>query len=283
MDIDVITLKLLRNKTEAGMLDCRRALAESGGDIDAAEALLKAWGLSGVEKRSCRETHEGRVFVSLGKSDASMVELDCETDFVSGSDGFIALGTTIADHARAGRLESPDARILDLVAGLASVVKENLIIRRITFMEASRGGRIEAYVHGGGRIGVLLESWALPAQALDDPEVAAFIHDLALQVAAFSPAFVDGTSLSAQRLADLKLEIEKEVGEDPGLAAKSQAIRNGAISGKYRKRLIESSLLDHSFVKDDGTTARKALAELAARKGCGLGVSRFSCFKVDGE
>lgn len=166
MGSDLDSLKLLRKKTEAGMLDCRKALHE-----------------------------------------APDPEMDC------------------------------------LVAAVASVVKENLAIKRITLMESGEDAHVEAYVHGDGRIGVLVKGLAA-AGTVAKPEVMALFHDLALHVAAFAPGFLDKASLPEGYREERKAAILKEVEEDEALAEKPAAIRDGVVEGRLRKHFVEASLLD---------------------------------------
>ena len=221
--IDVVSIKLLRGKTNAGMLDCRKALSEAEGDTALAESLLKEWGLAGVEKRHDRATNEGRVFVSEGLSSAAMAEISCETDFVVRNELFAAAGERIAEIACRNGLCAPTPELERIVAELASVIKENINLGRVAFMKAAPGERIAAYVHGG-KIGALVLAKAAESDA-------AFLHDLALHVAAFNPLFLDEAAVPAgyrdERMADYRKELE----EDENLRGKPAAMLEGIVAG----------------------------------------------------
>jgi elongation factor Ts len=122
MNVDLGDLKLIRNKTKAGMQDCMKALSQANGDLTLAETLLKEWGLAGVEDRAERAAREGRVFIGATDSAAAMVEIACETDFVSRGEAFLAAGAKIARAAVAKKLDAPDPETDSLVADLASVL-----------------------------------------------------------------------------------------------------------------------------------------------------------------
>ena len=136
MNVNMADLKLIRTKTKAGMLDCTKALDQAKGDVAIAEALLKEWGLAGVEDRAERAAREGRIFISSEDSRAAMVELACETDFVSRGDAFQEAGARMAGIVLRGKLLGPDAETAGIVADLAAVLKENIAVRRIDFLEA---------------------------------------------------------------------------------------------------------------------------------------------------
>lgn len=280
MEAAISDIKYLRSKTEAGMQDCRRALVESEGDREAAERLLKEWGLAAVQKRADREAREGAVFIHEEGGSAAMVELVCETDFVSRNDLFRKAGAEAAEHAWAARLGAPDARLEELAAGLASVMKENIQARRVAFLEAGPSGLVTSYLHGGGAIGVLVRLGPGSAEASRDGRVLALAHDLALHVAAFRPLFLDEASIPASYREERLALVRKEIEEDPTAQAKSEAIREVMVSGRLRKHFSAICLLGHGFVKDEARTVAELLSAFAAETGLAIAVEAFASFKA---
>ena len=291
MEAAISDIKYLRSKTEAGMQDCRRALTESEGDREAAERLLKEWGLAAVQKRADREAREGSVFIHEEGASAAMVELVCETDFVSRNDLFRKAGAEAARHALAARLEAPDTKFVELAAGLASVMKENIQARRVAFMAAGPSGLVSSYLHGEGGIGVLVRlglgveagrdtgATAMAAAARDE-RVLALAHDLALHIAAYRPLFLDEASIPVAYREERLALIRKEVEEDPAAQAKSEAIREGMVAGRLRKHFAAICLLGHAFVKDEARTVAGLLADFAAETGFAVTVEGFASFKA---
>ncbi len=280
MKVELEDIKALRLSTEAGLLDCRKALQESGGDREAAEALLKEWGLVAMRKREDRETREGKVFIHAGEDGAAMVELACETDFASLSPLFTEAGERMAEGAWRRRLTAPDAGLLDILSGLASQVKEKLEIRRVAYLARPSGGRLETYLHGEGRIGVLLAVRADREGAFTDGRILAMIHDVALHIAAFKPDFVDKASLPPAAVEALKEELRQGMAGDEAMGAKPPALREGILAGMLEKRLRERSLLAHGFVRDEKRPLAAVLGELRTATGIGLEPLAFACFEA---
>lgn len=280
---DLEGIKVLRQKTQAGLMDCRRALAEARGNPGEAEELLKAWGLAALEKRADRATPEGRVFIHEAEGRAAMVELDCETDFVALNEAFRATGARLARLAWDRRLQAPDPETLRIVADLGGVIKENLVLRRIASLGPEEAPFVATYLHPDGRIGVILGARAARPEAFGDAQVLVLLHDLCLQVAAFSPAFVDGARVGPAYIEARLSAYREEVAAEERLRGKPAAMLEGIVAGKLRKHLAEASLLGHGFVRDEKVPVSGVLAELEARTGYGLDILSFACFKVGEE
>lgn len=280
MNLEMEAIRQLRQKTQAGMMDCRRALAESAGDGPTAEALLKTWGLAALEKRADREMKEGRVFIHSSGNSAAMVELACETDFVARSEPFRASGARIAELAWENSLSSPNAQLLGLISDLGAVLKENLAIKGLAYLGPKDSAFITSYLHGEDRIGVLLGARARGPGAFEDPRLLGFLHDLTLQIAAFRPSFVDAASLPQGAVEEKLSALRLEVTEDEALAGKAPKILEGIVQGRLRKYLVESSLLGHGFVRDEKRSVGAVLEELEREAAWGLKVTAFHCFAV---
>ncbi len=280
---DLEGIKVLRQKTQAGLMDCRRALAEARGNPEEAEGLLKAWGLAALEKRADRATPEGRIFIHEAEGRAAMVELDCETDFVALNESFRATGARLARLAWDRELKAPDPETLAIVADLGGVIKENLVLRRIASLGPGEAPFVTSYLHGDGRLGVVLGARAERPEAFKDARILSCLHDLCLQVAAFGPAFVDGATVGQAYIEERLSAFREEVAAEEKLKGKPPAMLEGIVAGKLRKHLCEASLLGHGFVRDEKTPVRAVLAELEAQTGYGLGIVAFACFKVGEE
>ena len=258
MSITAETVKQLRERTGAGMMECKKALVETNGDLDAAAELMRKSGLAKADKKAARVAAEGTIAVHrLGKS-AAMIEVNCETDFVARSDEFQAFARAVAKAALEHPAPNVDALVQLDVSGstleeqrraLIAKIGENITVRR--FVRVSGAGALGDYLHGT-RIGSLV--------ALEGGNEA-LARDLAMHVAAINPAYVDASAVPADIL-DKEREIltEQTKGEKkpPEIIAKM-------VEGRLRKYLAEITLLGQPFVKDPEITVEKLLKQSAAR------------------
>jgi elongation factor Ts len=251
MDIKASDIKNLREKTGAGMMDCKKALVEAEGDVAGAEKLLKDWGMAGVEKRAGRATNEGRVFIKDGGTAIALVEIVCETDFVAKNDDFIALGNKMATLALQKGWDSPNADLEAMVKDIASVIKENIALKRVRLVKAGAGEYVHSYLHGIGKLGVIVRMKADKPEAFKNDKVTAFVHDIALHIAAFNPRFIDQTRPTPEWIKEQEEEFKKQVELDEKLKTKPANIIEGVLKGKLKKLMAESCLLDQGFVKDE--------------------------------
>jgi len=258
MNIPADTVKQLRERTGAGMMECKKALVETQGDLDAAAELMRKSGLAKADKKAARVAAEGAIVVHrLGKS-AAMVEVNCETDFVARSEEFQAFAGDVAKAALEHPAPSVDALVQLDVNGstleerrraLIAKIGENIAVRR--FVRVSAPGALGDYLHGA-RIGSLV--------ALEGGNEA-LARDLAMHVAAINPAYIDASAVPGDVL-DKEREIltEQTKGEKkpPEIIAKM-------VEGRLRKYLAEITLLGQPFVKDPEITVEKLLKKSAAR------------------
>lgn len=281
--IDVGAIRRLRQKTGAGLMDCRRSLGEADGDESAAETLLKAWGLAGAEKRAERRADEGCVFICAegahpAPSRAVMAALACETDFVARNSLFQAAGERIVGIAFEGGTGA-SAEIGRQVAELACVMKENILLGNLAALDAGEGSRIETYLHNDGRTGVLLRAEA-DSGGLAEPRVAAFLHDLALHIAAFSPVYVSEADVPPAYLEAKRKEFGEETASDERLRGKPEAMLQGIVAGKLRKHLASICLMDQGCIRDEKTPVSAAIGALARDTGTEVRVSAFVRFAI---
>jgi len=257
MNITADTVKQLRERTGAGMMECKKALVETQGDLDAAAELMRKTGLAKADKKAARGGAEGTVVVERSGSNAVLVEVNCETDFVARGDEFQAFARDVARAA----IEKAPADVNALVAlasgastldeqrrALIAKIGENISVRR--FERVTAPGALGTYVHGG-RIGALV--------ALKGGDEA-LARDLAMHVAAANPAYIDASGVPAAVL-DKEREIlaEQTKGEKkpPEIIAKM-------VEGRLRKYLAEITLVGQPFVKDPDTTVEKLLKKSGA-------------------
>ncbi|MBT8058490.1 MAG: elongation factor Ts [Xanthomonadales bacterium] len=260
MAVTAALVKELRERTGAGMMECKKALVETGGDMDAAIEALRKSGLAQADKKASRVAAEGKIALAVSddRSEAVMVEVNCETDFVAKDDSFNAFADAVARNA----LDSDPADVEELMntrigeetveqarQALVSKIGENIQVRR--FVRARADNPLGAYIHGG-KIGVLVDISG------GDAELA---HDLAMHVAAMNPEFVSDEDVPADVIArekDILVAQAESSGKPPEIIEKM-------VTGRLRKHLAGITLLGQPFVKDSDLTVAKLLSQGGAR------------------
>ncbi len=252
------TVKQLRDKTGAGMMDCKRALTEAGGDMDKAVDILRKSGVAKAEKKVGRATNQGKVLPLISGKVATMVEMLCETDFAANTDRFSAL---VQGLAAAGQKLATEGDIADalneaekaeLTENIARI-GENMQLRRAIRWTTS--GVFASYIHMGGKIGVLVD-----VEGETDPTV---LSDLCMHIAAFSPSYI----LPADVPADI-LNKEKEIAlaADPKLAGKPAEMIAKILDGKMNKYYTEVCLMNQAWINDDKSSLSKLKPNLKVKR-----------------
>ncbi len=280
MDIKASDVKALREKTGAGMMECKNALVECDGDAAKAEKLLKEKGLAAIEKRADRATNEGKIFVKITADRAVVAELSCETDFVARNVDFIALGATVLDTAIQKGYEAVNDELSGLVTDLATKIRENMALKSLKVMKASSNELLSSYIHGDGAIGVVLKLSADKAEALQDERVKAFAFDTCLHIAAFNPLALERSMIDAAHIAEQEAIFQKQIEGDEKLKGKPANVVDGILKGKVNKYLSEICLLDQGFVKDEKQSVSKVLADLGKQVGATLKIEDYLYCKV---
>jgi elongation factor Ts len=280
-------VKTLREKTGAGMMECKNALVETDGDFAKAEKLLKEKGLAALEKRSGRAAKEGKIFVKVKDSGAqgaaaALVELVSETDFVARNPEFIALGGTIADLVLEKGYAEPNDELNGLVSALAAKIRENMNLKRIKTVKANAGEYLTSYVHGDGAIGVVVKFCADNAEAFNNEEVKAFAFTIALHVAVFNPVALDQTKIDQGWLKEQEEIFRKQTEQDEKMKGKPANVIDNILKGKVSKFLKDICLMDQAYVKDEKMTVAQALSDAGKRFGFNLSVADYVYFKVGG-
>jgi elongation factor Ts len=277
MAISAVSVKELRDKTGAGMMDCQRALVEAAGDMEEAVKILRKKGLAAAAKKAGRTTKEGLVAVAVteGGLRGGMVELNCETDFVARTEQYQAFAQALAEQVaadgdgdvgkvRASRyMADPLHTVTEVISTQISTIGENIVLSRVGFIGARDGMKVGSYVHMGGKIGVLVE-----LSATADEETA---KDVAMQVAAAEPRFVARQDVPPEVVKE-ELEIAKAQAASSG---KPAHVIDKIAEGKVGKFYEQVCLLDQPFVK---IPEQKVAAMLAARGGVVVG--SFLRFKL---
>jgi elongation factor Ts len=281
-EISAVEVKKLREKTGAGMMECKNALVSTEGDFSKAEKLLKEKGLAALEKRSGRAPNEGKIFVKIKEdgSAAVLAELSCETDFVARNPDFIALGGAIADMALEKNLNDPNDELNSLVTDLATKIRENMSLKRLRLVKASSNENLTQYIHGDGNIGVVVKCESDKPEIFKDEEVKSFIFSLALHIAAFNPFALSRGDVDKNWLKEQEEIFRAQMGKDEKLKGKPENILNGILQGKINKHLSEICLLEQGYVKDEKITVAKAVEECAKKVEAKLSVTSYTYFKV---
>ncbi|MCE1197190.1 translation elongation factor Ts [bacterium] len=281
MIVSIESLKALREITGAGMMDCKKALMEAGGDQEAARVLIVEWGLATSAKRADRETREGRVGLAVASavagppSAAGLAALACETDFVARNGYYVEAANAIASRVLEGRLSSPDSGVEGLVSEIALRMKENIVLKGIGFIEADAHECLDTYLHGEGSIAAALRIRAEDPACFRDPAIRALLHDLSLQVAARAPRFIGQSDVPPSLLDEKRHEFREELAADPKFAEKGEALLANVVEGKLRKFISTQCLLEQSFIKDEALGVGAFLATIQEQAGTALRVTGF--------
>jgi elongation factor Ts len=281
-EITAAAVKALRERTGAGMMDCKRALQEAGGDEEQAIDILRKSGAAKAAKRSHREVSEGTVAIVRDEATGAvaMVEVASETDFVARNDDFLAFANRAAEtalaHAPTGE-PRPGEELLDLppeaplgteLDDLRARIGENLALTRFVRFEPTPGGTLASYVHFGNRIGVLVELEG----AGESTDLTALARDLAMHIAASRPAGISPDDIpEEERERERRVLIEQATAE-----GKPPEIAEKIVEGRMRKFYEQAALLWQPFVKDPD----RKISDLLKEAGADVAVTRFARFDV---
>lgn len=280
MDIKASDVKALREKTGAGMMECKNALVACDGDFAKAAKLLKEKGLAAIEKRADRATNEGKVFVKVQDNKAVLVEIASETDFVARNPEFVKLGAAIVDKIFAKGYTELNDDISGMVTDLATKIRENMSLKRIMVVNGSDNDCLSSYIHGDGNIGVVVKLACDKAEAAKDEKVKGFAFDLALHIAAFNPMALDRSKIDNAHLVEQEEIFRKQMEMDEKMRGKPASIIDNILKGKVNKYLSEICLVDQGFVKDEKLSVAKALEELGKQVAAKISISDYVYFRV---
>ncbi len=285
MSISATMVKELREKTSAGMMDCKKALEESKGDFEAAVEWLRVKGLSAAAKKADRVAAEGLVFALNSGKNAAVVEVNSETDFASRNDGFKTLVNVIADHvlntmdSATPILDQKTAAgkpVGDHVKEAIATIGENMVLRRFERYTVQGAGLVHTYIHGEGKIGVMIEVGATNDVSANSAEARTFAADVCMHIAATNPMALSQDQMDAAVVAKEK-EILKAKNLEQG---KKPEMIDKIVEGQIRKYLAENCLVDQSFVKNPDLTISGYAKEAGKKAGGDLTIKRFVRFEL---
>src|SRR6185436_9786924 len=263
----------LREMTGAGLMDCKKALTESQGNLDTAVDLLRKKGITTAGGKAGRDAKEGVIvrFVQPGARVGILVEINCETDFVARNEAFRAFCDDIARLLAA----NPEADVEAVRAAQVAKMGENIRISRHHRMEVSGNGMVAAYIHTGGKVGVLVEVGAGKEPTVSNDEFKQLVKDITLQIAAAHPYVVAREQVDAAVLAK-----EKEIAAEQVKNKPPQAVAK-IVEGKLEKFYQSYCLLDQGFVKKNSeVTVKEHAASVAKQLGDEIVIRRFVRFQV---
>lgn len=278
-------VKELRDKTNAGMMDCKKVLTETAGDIEASIKLLRERGILKAGTKSDREANEGIITARVNSTATTgiLLEINCETDFVSRNDNFQAFVAQIADklittdakdHAAALAIHHGESTIEDFVKVKVLELGENIQLRKFVRFDAASGGVIASYIHLGGKVGVLLEVGTTKPATASNGAFQELIKDLTLHIAASAPKGLSRDDIP-QDIVDAEKEIFRVRLLEQG---KPENIIENIVKGQLGKFFAESCFLEQGFVKDPDVTVNQLLENKGKELGDTLTVTRFVRF-----
>ena len=288
MAVTAAQVKELREKTGAGMMDCKSALDSAGGDFEGAIRYLREKGLATAAKRAGKVAAEGVITSRLlGPAEGVMLELNCETDFVAKTPQFQALAAQLLSSF-AGRTEIDGVRtaqdldlaaikveggkpVADVVAEAIASLGESVVPRRVArFAIKPEEGVVGSYVHAGGKIGVLVEARA-PGAGPAIAEIDKLLRDIAMQIAAASPRFVRREEVPAA-----EIEREREIfAVQAAASGKPAQVLERIVQGKVEKFFAETCLIEQEFIRDPQTTVGKLVQATSKATGVPIEITRF--------
>jgi len=283
-EISAELVKTLRERTGAGMMDCKRVLADANGDMERAAELLRERGLAKAGKREGRATSEGAIAIALEGAVGGMVELGCETDFVARTDEFQRLAAALARVVAANAaIDGPDALlaaradgepVAERIQGAIAKLGENMVPKRVAKLAIDGSGIVGGYVHAGGKLGVLVGL----ATGARGPEIEGLARDLAMHVAAAdpSPVAVERSQLTP-KLLESERAIYRAQAEQEGKPAK---VIDRIVDGKLNKFAADVCLIEQAFVKDPDRSVGDVVDDVAKRAGVAIQVTGFRRFRL---
>ncbi|MCI1931344.1 MAG: translation elongation factor Ts [Clostridia bacterium] len=290
MAITAAMVKELREMTGVGMLDCKKALDATDGDMQKAVEFLREKGLAASAKKAGRIAAEGIVCSAIAddKKSGVIVEVNSETDFVAKNPVFREYVSQVANQALASNAAEIDAflaekwnidpsvTVAEALSQKVAVIGENLKIRRFKKLTIDEAGKIISYIHGGGRIGVIIKL----ACDKDAPEVDELGKNICMQIAALNPKFIADENVPKEFIDHEKEILIKQAKEDPKNASKPTNIIEKMITGRLKKELKEFCLLDQAYVKDGDMNVAQYIASVAKAIGTDIKVEDIARFET---
>lgn len=291
MSVTTADIKHLREITGAGILDCKKVLQETGGNIDQAIEMLRKKGLAAASKKASREANEGLVSAQVSDDGkvGVMVEVNCETDFVARTEDFQNFVDSMVRQLfaqpdvnsveallAAPYIDNTGNTVAEQLTEVIAKLGENTIIRNAARFDLQGDGIVDSYIHIGGRVGVLVE---VSGGSPDNSEFVALVHDLALHIAAASPRYLDESGVPAEAIEAEKAIYLAQIAEEK----KPDNIKERIVEGKLKKWLGEVTLINQPFVKDNDVTIAKLVGQTSKSLGSDIQIRRFARFELGVE
>lgn len=273
MAVSMDLVKQLKEKTGAGLMDCKKALEETGGDIEKAIKILREKGFASAEKKAERETKEGYVYIDIKGNEGIIVEVDCETDFVSRNEEFKSFVRELANVIFSKKILSVNDEVENLRKEAVMKFGENIVVKRWEIFKLSEGNVFDTYQHGE-KLGVVVEGKI----DKNDNEAVSLLHDISLQVAAMGPQVVKREDLDKGLIEERKKEYIKEFVD----LGKPENIAEKAAMGKLEKFFSEVCLYDQPFIKDEKGEKKviDVINDYKKRTGKEFNVIKFYRFQI---
>jgi len=275
MAIAASDVKKLKDLTNAGMMDCKRALEDTNGDMDKALKLLKEKGLADAKKRSDRETKEGGVFIKAAGNKVGLIVLACETDFVSGNDIFKAQKDKILDKLVAGGTENTED-YKENVQEIITQTKENIELKVVKLVEAKSNEIANTYIHGNNRIGVISIFETNKSEIKNNADFNEMANNVSMHIAASSPFYLSDKEVNQNEIEEQKQILLKQMGD----TNKPANILENILKGKVQKYLSEICLLDQKYVKDDKVSVKEYVDSVGKKLGAEIKIAKFLRFNI---
>ncbi len=275
MNISADIVKKLRDITGAGMMECKKALIDAQGNMDDAIRILKEKGLADAKKRADRETKEGGVFIKKEKDSVALIQLGCETDFVSNSEIFKSVKDKILDKILETKSEDP-SNYTDLVQEIISQTKENIELKNIKFIPIQEKQFVSTYIHGNNKIGVVTIFEIDKPELKENKEVLDFGLNISMHIAASSPFYLEEKEIPEKEKEEQKAIFMKQM---EGSDKPANVIEN-IVKGKLSKYFSEICLLDQKYVKDDKITVSKYTEEFSKNIGAKIKIVKFFRYMI---
>lgn len=268
MEISAKDIKTLRDTSGAGLMDCKKALIECNGDIEAALKHLREKGLSAMAKRSDRVTAEGRIFIKQDATKITMLELVCETDFVAKSPDFIKTGERLTALSFEKDLNEVTEEHKSILNELAIKIRENMSVRRLVTVKIPEGYASSTYIHHNFKIGSIVI-----LKGNNSEEAVKLSHILCLHLASKMPQYIKKEDVPADYIKEQEEVFKAQIAQDESLSQKNDKVKEGILRGRVNKHLADLCFMDQPFIDDEKKTVKQAVADAGKSMGTALEVS----------
>lgn len=278
MEITMEMVKKLRDETHAGIMDCKKALAQSNGDFAGAAKYLKEVGLAAVEKRADRATAEGRITFKISKHKAVIISVTCETDFVARNDQFKALGNELCDMILENGWTEVNTQLEDKVKELIATIHENMTLKSIVVYDITSDEYVQGYSHADGNIGVLVKFKATNPAVFEKEAFKTLAANMAMHVCAADPMYLDSASVpkayEEEQLSIFRVQVQS--------MDKPEKVLEGIVRGKLNKHYSDICLMNQvgQLYNDDNLTVAQIIAKFNKENESDVKIVEFTRFRA---